>query len=146
MLEGVFILWYYMHMTGGNTKVGRPQMYTAEEIQEIYSDLEQYIDKTEDPTIVGFTSTYKKYRVNKDYISDHGEFSELRRCAIEKQEAYLLHGATHNELNASVSIFRLKQPQHGYRDRVDTDVTTNGNDINPYSSLTTEELRKLLDK
>lgn len=106
-------------------------MYTPEQIQEIVDDLAAYISEHDDPTIVGFTSTYTKYHVNKDYISDHDEFSELRKAAIEKQEAFLLNGATNNKLNPTVSIFRLKQPQHGYRDKFEQDVTSNGESISP---------------
>lgn len=122
---------------------GRPQMYTKEEINIIANDFAEYIVLTDDPTIVKFTSTYNKFSINKDYISDHKEFSELRKKAIEKQEAYLLDGATQNKLNPTVSIFRLKQPQHGYRDRFETDITTNGDNINPIVKLTEDELRKL---
>lgn len=102
--------------------MARPQMYTPEQIQEIVKDFEVYISEKEDPTIVGFTSSYTKYAVNKDYISDHSEFSELRKRAIEKQEAYLISGATKNKLNPTVSIFRLKQPQHGYSDKQQQDI------------------------
>lgn len=101
---------------------GRPQMYTPEEIEEIRHDFEQYIHDKDDPTIVGFTSSYEKYSVNKDYMSDHQEFSELRKKAIEKQEAYLLEGVTKNKLNATMGIFRLKQPQHGFTDRQQQDI------------------------
>jgi polyribonucleotide nucleotidyltransferase len=97
-------------------------MYTPEQIQEIVDDLTTYIEEREDPTIVGFTSSYRKYSVNKDYISDHREFSELRKRAIEKQEAYLLDGVTKNKLNATMGIFRLKQPQHGFTDKQQQDV------------------------
>lgn len=120
----------YSHRKGMSvSKVGRPQMYTPEQIQDIADDLGEYIETTEDPTIVGFTSAYSKYSVNKDYISDHEEFSELRKKAIEKQEAYLLRGSTTNKLNATVAIFRLKQPQHGYKDKVEQDITTGGEKI-----------------
>ena len=108
---------------------GRPQMYTPEQIEEIRRDLESYIENKTDPTIVGFTSSYTRYSVNKDYISDHEEFSELRKRAIEKQEAYLLENATTNKANATVAIFRLKQPQHGFKDRVDSDITSGGEKI-----------------
>lgn len=101
---------------------GRPQMYTPEQIQEIVDDLTQYIEDNDDPTIVGFTSDYRKYSVNKDYISDHDEFSELRKRAIEKQEAFLLKNATLNKANPTVAIFRLKQPQHGFTDRQQQDI------------------------
>lgn len=101
---------------------GRPQMYTPTQIQEIVNDFIEYIDNTEDPTIVGFTSAYRKYSVNKDYISDHNEFSELRKRAIEKQEAYLLRNGTSNKANPTMAIFRLKQPQHGFSDKQQQDI------------------------
>lgn len=119
---------------------GRPQMYTPEQIQEIVKDFSDYIDRSPDSTIVGFTSGYTKYNINKDYISDHEEFSELRRRAIEKQEHYLLYGATAGRLNASVSIFRLKQPQHGYKDRLDSDITSMGEKIDPVVIYRPEKL------
>jgi len=108
---------------------GRPQMYTPKQIQDIVSDLTLYIESHDDPTIVGFTSSYTKYSVNKDYISDHKEFSELRKRAIEKQEAYLLDGVTRNKLNATMGIFRLKQPQHGFSDKHEQEVTIKEVDI-----------------
>lgn len=102
--------------------VGRPQIHTTEQIQEIVDDLTIYIEENEDPTIVGFTSSYNKYSVNKNYIGDHNEFSELRKRAIEKQEAFMLKGATNNKLNPTVCIFRLKQPQHGFTDKTQSDI------------------------
>lgn len=107
-------------------KVGRPQMYTEEQITEMVTDFSDYIQRTPDPTIVGFTATYDKYKINKDYISDHKEFSDLRKRAIEKQEQYLLYGATLNKLNPTVAIFRLKQPQHGYTDKQQVDQNISG--------------------
>lgn len=89
-------------------------MYTSKQIKEVVEDFRKYISETKDPTIVGFTSSYEKYSINKDYISDHKEFSDLRKRAIEKQEAYLL---TAKDEVPAIRIFRLKQPQHGYSDR-----------------------------
>lgn len=125
---------------------GRPQMYTPEQIQEIVDDLRKYIENNDDPTIVGFTSSYNKYSVNKDYISDHAEFSECRKKSIEKQEAYLLDGVTKGKLNAPMGIFRLKQRWHGYRDKTEQEITNPDGSLNPYNSLTAQELRKLAGK
>lgn len=118
-------------------KVGRPQTLTPEQIQKVVEDFEDYIAKKDDPTIVGFTAYYppiilddgSKFYLNKNYISDHDEFSELRKAAIEKQEAYLLDGATHERTHPTFSMFRLKQPQHGYTDRQDHDHTSKGDKI-----------------
>ena len=111
----------------------RPQFFTQEQIQKIYNDLLDYILEEEDPTIVWFTSIYdpvfsesenRSIYINKDFISDHDEFSELRKKAIEKQENYLVKWVTKNQLNATMWVFRLKQPQHWYTDKVFTDNTT----------------------
>lgn len=110
---------------GEAKKIGRPWILTDEQIKQIEIDFEQYIEQEEDPTVVWFVAKYPKIKLktgeyrflNDDYIYDHTEFAGLRSRAIKKQESYLLRWATKNELNASVSIFRLKQPQHWYRDR-----------------------------
>lgn len=105
----------------------RPQQFTKEQIKKIAEDFKKYIEEEEDPTIVWFTCSYppiyskqlgRKCYINKDYISDHSEFSELRKLAIEKQEAYLVKNGTKWITNATMSIFRLKQPQHWYTDRL----------------------------
>lgn len=116
---------------------GRPQTLTPEQIARVAEDFAKYIRKNEDPIIVGFTSSYepidlgggKTFRINKDFISDHEEFSELRKAAIQKQEAYLQRGATKGELNATMCIFRLKQPQHGFKDKSEVDHTTGGDKL-----------------
>jgi hypothetical protein len=110
---------------------GRPPKFTPEEINIIVADLDSYIRETDDPTISWFVSHYDKYDVVDQYIFDREEFSGLVKRAIKKQEAYLLRGATKNELNSTFSLFRLKQPQHGYKDRTETDITSKGKAIVP---------------
>lgn len=119
--------------------IGRPQTYKPEQIAEMVSDFAKFINENEDPRIVHFTSTYNKYTINKDYISDHAEFSELRKKAIEKQEDYLLRGATKNELNPMFSLFRLKQPQHGYKDRTEQEHSGSVNVIPILGGASTKE-------
>lgn len=114
---------------------GRPQKLTPQQIKVVVSDFTKYIDETEDPTIVGFCATYPLitlkdgsiFYVGKDYISDHTEFSDLRKKAIQKQEAYLLKNGTTNKANPTMAIFRLKQPQHGFKDKTELDANLNGN-------------------
>lgn len=128
----------------------RPQTLTPQQIAKIAIDLEKYIEKEEDPTIVWFTSSYppiilkdkKKMYINKDYISDHKEFSELRRRAIEKQEAYLQKWATKNTLNATMSVFRLKQPQHWFTDRIET----NNKNVNIEIDELTQEDKEIIEE
>lgn len=113
---------------------GRPPKLTPEERKEVYDAFVKYIERTPDPTIVGFCAfdpVGAHYLITKDDIHKWEEFSELRKYAIEKQEAYLLNGATTNKLNPTMAIFRLKQPQHGYKDKTETDLTSGGDKLPP---------------
>lgn len=113
---------------------GRPPKLTKEERVEVYEAFRRYIERTPDPMIVGFCAwdpTAQKYMITKDNLYDWKEFSELRKIAIEKQEAYLVTGATTNRLNPTMAIFRLKQPQHGYKDKVEADLTSGGDKLQP---------------
>lgn len=100
--------------------VGRPPKLTKAERAEVYSAFERYVDVTPDPIIAGFVvndPVALKYYVTKHNLTDWEEFSVLKERAVVKQEYYLSYGATVGRLNPAVSIFRLKQPQHGYTDR-----------------------------
>lgn len=99
---------------------GRPTKITEAQRKEVFKAFANYIIDEEDPTIVGFCAYSEvgiKYWLTKDNMYDWTEFSELRKRAIQKQEAYLLRGAQTGRLNPVFSIFRLKQPQHGYSDQ-----------------------------
>jgi len=96
-------------------RVGRPQKFTLVEIKRIYDDFSEFIESRDDPTVVGFSSTYSldgKF-VDRDYLQSRNEFSALVKQAIQKQEAFLLQ----QYKNPAMAIFRLKQPQHGYTDK-----------------------------
>jgi len=134
---------------------GRPQYFTPEQISKIVKDLESYIAKETDPTIVGFTSSYppiysetakRDVYINKNFIWDNEEFSELRKKAIEKQENFLMKWATNNELNATMSVFRLKQPQHWFTDKQEIDQRNLNIETTPQelASMSDEQLQALL--
>ena len=123
----------------------RPQFFTEKQIQKIVDDFILYVETEEDPTIVWFTSAYppiyseqewRKVYINKDYINNHDEFCELRKIAIEKQENYLLKWVTKNELNPTMWVFRLKQPQHWYTDKMIND--NNNTNLDVTDELTPE--------
>lgn len=119
---------------GEIVRVGRPPKLTKLERAEVYKALEDYISRTPDPTIVGFVSWDPvpiNYDVTDDNINDWEEFSRLRKRALKKQEAYLVHGATTGKINTVMAIFRLKQPAHGYKDKFETDLTSGGDKIQP---------------
>lgn len=111
---------------------GRPRKLTIAQQAEIFRAFEQYIDCTADPTLVDFVAsdeTAKKYRVSRDNVNDLPEFTTLKKRAIDKQEAYLLRAGGNGTYNSTLAIFRLKQPQHGYHDRHESDITSGGDKL-----------------
>lgn len=111
---------------------GRPSKLTDLQKAEVYNALQQYILETDDPTIPGFLSENEvalKYHINDSNLYDWQEFPALIKQAVRKQEAYLLKQAGAGKYNPAIAIFRLKQPQHGYRDKVETDITSKGNEV-----------------
>lgn len=97
-------------------KPGRPQKFTTQELSAIHDEFKQYIEQTDDPTIVGFVAAQppidNRY-INREMISDRSEFSALVRKCHAKQEAFLLG----QYKNPAMAIFRLKQPVFGYTDK-----------------------------
>lgn len=102
--------------------MARPQKWNPAEIADKLID---YIDKTDDPLIKEFcllndipSSTF--YQV----ASDNMRLLETIKKCTDKQEIYLLRTATRSP-NPTFSIFRLKQPVHGYTDKQDVKIDAN---------------------
>lgn len=111
---------------------GRPPKLTEQERSEVLEAFRLYIERTPDPTVVGFVAydpVASKHYLTRDNIKDWDEFTPLQKHCIQKQEAYLLMAGGTGKYNPTMAIFRLKQPQHGYKDRIDTDVTSGGDKI-----------------
>lgn len=108
---------------------GRPRKLTQRQRKEVYDAFEAFIVSTPDSRITKFVSyddTALQYNVTDDNLYDWPEFSVLRKKAIKKQEDYLLEFGGSGKYNPTIAIFRLKQPQHGYTDRQDRDITSGG--------------------
>lgn len=124
---------------------GRPPKLTPEQRQELYVAFKEYIQTTDDPTTVDFVTSNElalEHLITRENLKDWDEFSPLQKIAIEKQEAYLLKNAGSGKYNATVGIFRLKQPQHGYTDRSQLD--TAAEVTHKYEDLDDEQLEKLV--
>lgn len=113
--------------------VGAPPKLTDDEKQEVYDAFTEYINTTDDPTTVGFVSVNEvalQYSVTRHNIHDWAEFSALEERAVTKQEHFLITNAGSNKYNPTFAIFRLKQPVHGWKDRIENDLTTAGQPFN----------------
>lgn len=107
---------------------GAPPKYTPEQRTRLLDNFIAYIQENDDPTVVWFVS-HDPYAVElmliRETMNNWDEFKPHIKRAIQKQESYLLK----QDKNPTMSIFRLKQPQHGYKDRTEQaiDVTSGGN-------------------
>jgi len=61
-------------------------------------------------------------------MNDWLDMAKLMRILLSKQRTYLLRKGM-NSQNVTMSIFRLKQPYHGFRDRFEQDITSQGEPI-----------------
>lgn len=124
-------------------RMGRPPKLNEDELKELYDELAQYINDNDDPIISDFLSSNDyaiSHKINDSNLYDWTDFSVLIKRLVRKQETFLLRNGGKGVYNPTLAIFRLKQPQHGYRDRYETDLTTNGESIN----LTPEQAEQAL--
>lgn len=104
--------------------VGRPKKLDEYAIQEIVEALDQFVIDKDDPTLPLFVATNAiaiKYNVFREDLFDYDVYPQFRNSvkrAVNKQEAHLLTMAK----TPILAIFRLKQPQHGYKDKVDVEI------------------------
>jgi len=110
---------------------GRPRTYKPDMVEKA----RRYIANHEDfddpvPTVAGLACVLGVvrdtcYQWAKD--EDKPEFSDILSELAQKQERCLVRGGLMSEYNSAIAKMMLTK--HGYSDRVDSDVTTNGKDM-----------------
>lgn len=110
---------------------------TKAQRREIAAAYEAFVDANEDPHAASFVVTdpvARKYWVTKDNVYDWGELALITQRALAKQESYWRDKGKNGQATA-MSIFVLKQKQIGYQDRVDQNVTSNGERVTFVNTL-----------
>lgn len=97
--------------------VGRPPKVAAEDIPKLMDDFSEYIRNTDIPIIAQFAAQQGLW---KGWFHDRVEFSNLLKECTNKKEAALEIGMLTGTLNATGSIFSLKQL--GWTDRQQLDM------------------------
>jgi len=120
-------------------KTGRPEKYNSGILKKIDEYVELKKSQNKIPTSAGF-ATY--IEVHKDTIQAwravHKKFSLSIARMLSLQEEMLIEGALYEERNPNFTQFLLKN-NHGYRDKQETDITTNGKDLpTPITPISTE--------
>lgn len=111
-----------------NTADDEERVLSTVAIGKIAEALGKYIDARSDPNLPRFIvtdQTAREYEVTKEDIEASPKLRRLAQLAITKQEMYCLAQGM-NGVGVSMSIFRLKQKQHGYADKFEQDITSNG--------------------
>lgn len=103
---------------------------TDEMYSEVVQAFQEYVLSTDDPLICEFISYNPlaiRYHVHDDDFTSP-IYPKLREWALlcnKRSETYMLRKGMNGQSTA-MSIFRLKQRQHGYTDRVEQNITSNG--------------------
>lgn len=79
-----------------------------------------------------------------EWSTQHEDFSDIMEWLGSEQEDRLINNGLSGSYNPTIA--KLLLAKHGYSEKIETDITSKGESINPYASLTTEELRKLASK
>lgn len=113
--------------------------FTDEMYAEVVAAFQAYITDKEDPIIVGFISTDPtalKYHVRDDDFSaaPYPRLQDLAYLAQKKSEFYMLSKGMNGQSTA-MSIFRLKQRIYGYTDRLEQNITSDGEKVQFFNSL-----------
>lgn len=124
------------------TDLPRKRVFTrkyvnSEQRQEVLEAYCQFIDENDDPHAAAFVvqdPVARKYFVSKENLYDWPEFRQFTDRALAKQELYWRDKGKNGQATA-MSIFVLKQPQLGYRDRFENDVTSNGEKVQFQNNL-----------
>ncbi len=96
-------------------KGGHPVTLNPDDIAD---KLEQYIAVTDMPYIERFALEYPiSIESLRRLRESNKRLDGALKKALTKQELYLNEMASHNKINPTFAIFKLKQPQFGYSDR-----------------------------
>jgi hypothetical protein len=95
--------------------MARPRKYNVDDIIE---KMDKYIRQNDEPLIQEFILDYG---ISKAHLYELEKESEglsdaIKKC-IQKQEVYLLRNASVKAIDPVFTMFRLKQPCFGYKDK-----------------------------
>lgn len=124
-------------MGGDRMTAGRPTVYSPKMITKARNYIAGHLDFDDPvPTVAGLACVLGVvrdtcYQWAKD--KDKPEFSDILKELAQKQERVLVANGLLGGFSGPITKMMLTK--HGYSDRVDTDVTTNGKDLPPSIDL-----------
>ena len=122
--------------------------YCDNRIQQVYSPKSESVIEIIDPapyTMAGLAYYLGMDRRSLLNYSKREQFFPTIKAARDRVEADVEERMNDKTKFTAGLIFNAKN-NFGWVDKTETDVTTKGKEVNAYSALTTEELRKLAGK
>jgi len=114
------------------SKVGRPTKYNQEMVDRSYKYIDEY-EKHGDmiPSIEGLSEILDVRRNTiYDWAKDEEkEFSNILAKLLAKQQKVLINNGLSNTFNSAIT--KLVLGKHGFHDKVDTDLTSQGESMKP---------------
>jgi hypothetical protein len=111
--------------------VGRPTLKTDDLVSKAY----QYVNECPDivPSVVGLCVHIgvAKTTIYRWIEEDCLEFKDILGAISELQELKLITGGLSSEFNSTIT--KMMMTKHGYSDKLETDVTSNGKTLNNWS-------------
>ena len=111
--------------------VGRPTLLTDELISKAYDYISERPDLV--PSVVGLCVHIgvAKTTIYRWIEEDCLEFKDILGAIAELQELKLITGGLSSEFNPTIT--KMMMTKHGYSDKLETDVTSNGKTLNNWS-------------
>ncbi len=111
--------------------VGRPTLLTYELVCKAYKYIEECPDIV--PSVVGLCVYIgvAKTTIYRWIEEDCLEFKDILGAIAELQELKLITGGLSSEFNPTIT--KMMMTKHGYSDKLETDVTSNGKTLNNWS-------------
>ena len=119
-------------MTKMTNKGGRPTKYNQEMVDKSYEYIENYADYDDMiPSIEGLSEVLDVRRNTLyDWAKDEDkEFSNILAKLLTKQQKVLINNGLSNTFNSAIT--KLVLGKHGFHDKVDTDLTSQGESMKP---------------
>lgn len=111
---------------------GRPTKYNQEMVDKSYEYIENYADYDDMiPSIEGLSEVLDVRRNTLyDWAKDEDkEFSNILAKLLTKQQKVLINNGLSNTFNSAIT--KLVLGKHGFHDKVDTDLTSQGESMKP---------------
>lgn len=123
--------------------MGAPKQYNVDDIVKAF---DEYITANDEPLVQEFALNYGISRTHLYELSNsNSNLSDIINKCLVKQEIYLVRNASTNKINPVFTMFRLKQPSFGYKDKQEIESRNVNTTLDELKRLSDAELKAQID-